>query len=132
MVTYLIICCFQNLLSLLWMYKPCMPGHLGNKPMYVGTQHMGPQYAKYFMSLFWHLQLSSGSYAILKFVDTSTLWYRNQRQYHEHSHITWFWLLWISQFLRKRHKFCENWQVAEVLLMQHIQCQLYKAVQGRH
>lgn len=44
----------------------------------------------------------------------------------------WFWLLQTSQFLRKRHRFCENWQVAEVLLMQHIQCQLYKEVQGRH
>jgi len=55
------------------MYKSCMPGHLGNKHLYGDTQHMGPQYATYFMSLFWHLQLSSGSYIILKFVDTSTL-----------------------------------------------------------
>jgi len=47
-------------------------------------------------------------------------------QYHEHSYIMWFWLLQISQFLRKRNKFRENWQVAEVLLMQHIQCQLHK------
>jgi hypothetical protein len=37
---------------------------------------------------------------------------RSQRHYHEHSHIMWFWLLQTSQFLMKRHKFRENWQVA--------------------
>jgi hypothetical protein len=55
------------------MYKSSMPGHLGNKPLYSGTQQIGPLYATYLMSLFWHLQLSSGSYIILKFVDTPNL-----------------------------------------------------------
>jgi hypothetical protein len=138
-------------------YPACLVTWLTNL-FYGGTQYMGPQYAMLFMSLFCHLQLSSGSYIILKFVDTSPLltWlatynhfiqthsrhyflpiheivshvtqkeqlHSSQRQYHEHSHIMWFWLLQTSQFLRKRNKFHENWQTAEVLLMQHIQDQM--------